>query len=93
MLFRSDALVAALPHATKGYAPAALIVTRSGSSITAKDVQDFFAERGPLYAVPRAIHFAPELPLTSIGKPDRKVVTNLLAAKFGVLSSRREPDN
>jgi len=88
-----DALVAALPHATKGHAPAALIVTRAGSSLTAQDVQDFFAERGPVYAVPRAIHFAAELPLTSIGKPDRKVATSLLAAKFGVLSSRREPEN
>jgi long-chain acyl-CoA synthetase len=84
----ADVVVTPLPHTTKGYAPAAVIVCKSGQSIAADAVQDFCAKNGAAFAVPRAILFIPEIPMTGVGKPDRRKVQAMLAEEFGTLSSR-----
>jgi long-chain acyl-CoA synthetase len=66
-----NAVVTPLPHAVKGFAPAALVVLRDGASTTAEDLKAFCIEKGPLYSHPRLIVVVKALPLNGAGKIDR----------------------
>jgi acyl-CoA synthetase (AMP-forming)/AMP-acid ligase II len=84
LLFRhpavADAVVAPIPHAVKGFAPAALVVLRDGAAATAEELKQFCLANGPAYAHPRRIEFVAELPLTGAGKLDRNAVKAAMAA-------------
>jgi long-chain acyl-CoA synthetase len=83
-----DVVVVPLAHATKGFAPAAMVVLRVGHAVTPVELQDFCAANGPAFAIPRAVLIVPDLPISSAGKPDRPAVLEKLTCAFGVLTSR-----
>lgn len=66
-----QSVVVPIPHATKGEAPVAFIVTRTGHALSEKTIKEFALEHGPAYAHPRRIFFINEVPLASTGKIDR----------------------
>lgn len=64
-----DVAVVSAPHAIKGEAPVAFVVTEQ--SVSEDELEQFFLDRGPAYAHPRRIFFRDRLPLTGTGKIDR----------------------
>jgi long-chain acyl-CoA synthetase len=84
----ADVAVAPLTHATKGLAPAAMVALKRGKSVTVEELQRFFAENGPAFAIPRAILLVDAIPLNGAGKVDRPFVRRALEERFGVLQSR-----
>ena len=86
LLFRhpavANAVVAPVPHAVKGYVPAALVVLKRGASAEAQALKTWCLENGPKYAHPRFIQIIDEkdLPLNGAGKIDRSLARDRLAA-------------
>ncbi len=81
-----DVCVVALPHSTKGEAPAALVVLRDGASADEAELKAHTLQNGPAYAHPRRIALQSDpLPLTGARKVDRKAITARLAQTFGTL--------
>jgi long-chain acyl-CoA synthetase len=83
----ADAVVAPVPHPVKGFVPAALVISRKGSVVTAGDLKSYCLARGPAYAHPRYVEIVEALPLNGAGKIDRGVVTSLLKTSYGKLSA------
>ncbi len=81
----ADACVVPVEHATKGQAPAALVVLRDGVAVDEAALKRFCLENGPAYAHPRRVLLADELPLTGAAKVDRNAITRRLAEELGVL--------
>jgi acyl-CoA synthetase (AMP-forming)/AMP-acid ligase II len=83
LLFRhpavANAVVAPVPHAVKGYVPAALVVLKRGASASAEEIKAYCLDEGPKYAHPRFVEIIGErdMPLNGAGKIDR----NLARAK------------
>ncbi|MEM8985105.1 MAG: class I adenylate-forming enzyme family protein [Pseudomonadota bacterium] len=69
-----NACVIPLDHAVKGQVPAALVVLRKDSNLDERALQGFFLENGPAYAHPRRIDFVDAMPVSGVGKADRKAV-------------------
>jgi fatty-acyl-CoA synthase len=68
------AAVVGIPDDRWGEAVHALVVLRPGSELTADELIALVRERkGPVYA-PKSIDVVEALPLTGIGKPDRKLI-------------------
>lgn len=84
----ANVAVAPLTHDTKGFAPAAMVVLKNGTSLSAEALQNFFADNGPAFAIPRAILFVDQIPLNGAGKVDRPLIRRLLEEQFGTLQSR-----
>ena len=81
-----DCCVVALEHATKGMAPAALVVLRAGATTDEATLKAYTLENGPAYAHPRRLMLQhEELPLTGARKVDRRGIQDRLAAAFGAL--------
>ncbi|MEM7696341.1 MAG: class I adenylate-forming enzyme family protein [Pseudomonadota bacterium] len=81
-----DVCVVALPHATKGEAPVALVVVREGSTATEATLRDHTLQNGPAYAHPRRLLLeTTPLPLTGARKVDRKAIKTRLADLYGEL--------
>jgi long-chain acyl-CoA synthetase len=76
----ADAVVAPVPHAVKGFVPAAMVTLRAGATATPAALKTFCIERGPLYSHPRHIVLVPSLPLNGAGKIDRAAVRQELQA-------------
>ncbi len=75
----ADASVIGVPDPKWSERPLAVVVLRSGKTVTAEELKEFlrdFAERGLIskYAVPEQIHVLDALPRTSVGKQDKKVL-------------------
>jgi long-chain acyl-CoA synthetase len=85
----ADACVAPIAHATKGEAPAALVVRVRGGALDEAALKRFCLDHGPAYAHPRRIVFVDALPLTSAGKVDRGAVKAHLAG-LAVASPRAD---
>jgi long-chain acyl-CoA synthetase len=91
LLFRhpavANAVVAPVPHAVKGYVPAALVVLKRGTSASAEEIKSYCLNEGPKYAHPRFVEIIGErdLPLNGAGKIDR----NLARAKLATLAESR----
>jgi long-chain acyl-CoA synthetase len=77
LLFRhpavANAVVAPVPHAVKGYVPAALVVLKRGAAATAEEIKAYCLNEGPKYAHPRFVEIIGErdMPLNGAGKIDR----------------------
>ena len=86
LLFRhpavANAVVAPVPHAVKGYVPAALVVLKRGASAEAEALKTWCLENGPKYAHPRFVKIIDEkdLPLNGAGKIDRVLAKARLVA-------------
>ncbi len=67
-----NAAVVGRPDAEHGEEVVAFVALRPGCSATADDVRAYARERLSAVKYPREVHVVDELPLTSIGKLDRK---------------------
>jgi fatty-acyl-CoA synthase len=69
-----EVAVVGAPHARWGESPAAYVVTRDGSSVTAEELREF--ARGALahFKVPTAFHFVSALPKTATGKVQKYIL-------------------
>ena len=91
LLFRhpavANAVVAPVPHAVKGYVPAALVVLKRGASASAEQIKAYCLDEGPKYAHPRFVEIIGErdMPLNAAGKIDR----NLARARLATLAESR----
>src|SRR5919206_410065 len=74
-----EAAVVAVADEHWGERPCACIVRRPESDLTADEVRTFLGERVAKWWVPERIEFIPEVPKTSVGKFDKKVLRAQLA--------------
>jgi long-chain acyl-CoA synthetase len=87
LLFRhpavANAVVAPVPHAVKGYVPAAMVVLKRGADASVADIKAYCLENGPKYAHPRFVEIVSEnqMPLNGAGKIDRRAARDELAAR------------
>ena len=75
-----NAVVAPVPHAVKGFVPAAMVMTRKGSTVTPDDLKAYCLDHGPAYSHPRYVDIVEALPLNGAGKIDRGAVLAKLRA-------------
>ncbi|MEQ6388045.1 AMP-binding protein [Bacillaceae bacterium S4-13-58] len=61
-----------VPHPDWGEAVCVIIVLRDGSTCTDEEIMSFCKERTSKYMVPKLVHFKDMLPLTPLGKVDKK---------------------
>jgi acyl-CoA synthetase (AMP-forming)/AMP-acid ligase II len=80
-----DVAVVSAPHATKGEAPVAFVVPRTGITLTEDEIRSFFIKRAPAYAHPRRVFFRETLPLSSTGKLDRTALEQIAREKVNEL--------
>ena len=74
-----DAAVVGVPHETWGEVGRAFIVVETGYSEA--DLKAFLDERLARYKLPRSIVVMDALPLTAIGKIDKKLLQNHVVAQ------------
>jgi fatty-acyl-CoA synthase len=69
-----EAAVVAAPDERWGERPLAIVVGWGGGPATAEALRNFLADRVPKWQLPERWAFIPELPKTSVGKFDKKVL-------------------
>jgi acyl-CoA synthetase (AMP-forming)/AMP-acid ligase II len=75
-----DACVVPIPHAIKGFVPAAMVVLRPQARASVEELTRFTLAKGPAYAHPRRIQAVQAIPLTAAGKPDKALVRSALTS-------------
>ena len=86
LLFRhpavANAVVAPVPHAVKGFVPAAFVVLKRDALADAAQIREYCLANGPKYAHPRLVEIIDEtaMPLNGAGKIDRNLARDRLAA-------------
>ena len=75
----SQVAVIGVPHKKWGEAVKALIVLRPGQQVETQDLIDLVATRKGSFQAPKSIEFIDAIPLTAVGKPDKKA----LRAQYG----------
>jgi fatty-acyl-CoA synthase len=78
-----EAAVVAVAHERWGERPCACVVRAEGSDLDADALRDFLAERVAKWWVPERVEFIDEVPKTSVGKFDKKVLRARLADERG----------
>jgi long-chain acyl-CoA synthetase len=78
----ANAVVAPVPHAVKGFVPAAMVIPREGSPITAAELKTYCLDKGPAFSHPRHIDIVGALPLNGAGKIDRGAVQAKLSSAY-----------
>jgi fatty-acyl-CoA synthase len=73
-----EAAVIAMPHAKWGERPLALVVPRPGSDATPESILEFLRPQVAKFELPDEIRFIDEVPKTSVGKFDKKVLRQRL---------------
>jgi fatty-acyl-CoA synthase len=74
-----EAAVIAVPDERWGERPCACIVRRTGSELDADGIREHLAERVAKWWIPERIEFVDEVPKTSVGKFDKKVLRGRFA--------------
>jgi fatty-acyl-CoA synthase len=70
----AEAAVVGIPDERWGERPLASVVIREGEDVTADDLRAFLADKVARWQVPQAWAFIDEVPKTSVGKFDKKVL-------------------
>jgi fatty-acyl-CoA synthase len=83
----AEAAVIAIPHERWVERPLACVVVKPGESLTQDDVLEHLRSRVAKWWLPEAVEFIDEVPKTSVGKFDKKVLRRQLAE--GELSVKR----
>jgi fatty-acyl-CoA synthase len=92
----AEVAVIGLPDAKWGERPAAVVVPRVGAALETADIRDQVMRQAELgviskYAVPERVFFVEELPKTSVGKLDKKVLRASLTAAVSEMSTASSP--
>ena len=66
--------VIGVPHPKWGEAVTAVVVTKPGAQVAEQELIDFVASHKGVVNAPKTVLFASELPLTAIGKLDKKAI-------------------
>jgi long-chain acyl-CoA synthetase len=74
-----QAAVVGRPDEKSGEEVVAVVAVRPGSTITGEDIVAWASERLARYKYPREVRVVPAVPLTSVGKTDRKAVRKLFS--------------
>lgn len=69
--------VIGVPHEKWGEAVKALVVLRPGQSVDADTLRSLVAERKGAFQAPKLVEFIEAIPLTAVGKPDKKALRAL----------------
>ncbi len=69
-----EAAVVAVPDERWGERPCACVVSREGASLDEDELRSFLLERVAKWWVPERVEFIAEVPKTSVGKFDKKVL-------------------
>jgi fatty-acyl-CoA synthase len=69
-----EASVVGVPDEKWGERPLATVVVREGATVTVAELRDFLAEKVAKWQVPERWAFIDEVPKTSVGKFDKKVI-------------------
>ncbi len=83
----ASSAVIGVPHAKWGEAVTALVVLNRGEQVSAQELTAFVAERKGSVCAPKTISFETELPMTSLGKVDKKA----LRVRWGVTPAGGAP--
>jgi fatty-acyl-CoA synthase len=75
----AEAAVIGVPHPKWQERPVACVVVRPGETVTAEEIIEFLRPQVAKWWLPEEVVFVDEVPKTSVGKFDKKV----LRAKFG----------
>ena len=62
----------------RGESPKLALVPEPGEEMTVEEARQFCKDNLSAYKVPREVVFLAELPVTSVGKPDRKTLRQQL---------------
>lgn len=63
-----------VPDDKRGEIAKAFVVTKPGENISEQEIIDYCRQRLTPYKIPKMVEFINELPMTSVGKADRKVL-------------------
>ncbi|MGZ4602079.1 MAG: long-chain fatty acid--CoA ligase [Kineosporiaceae bacterium] len=75
-----EASVVGVPDERWGERPLATVVVREGASVTPQELRAFLADRVAHWQLPERWAFIDEVPKTSVGKFDKKVIRSRFAA-------------
>jgi fatty-acyl-CoA synthase len=74
-----EAAVIAMPHERWAERPLCCVVLRAGANVSADDLREHLRERVAKWWLPDEFAFVAEIPKTSVGKFDKKVLRARLA--------------
>jgi fatty-acyl-CoA synthase len=74
-----EAAVVAVPHARWSERPCACVVRREGSTLDGDALREFLSDRVAKWWLPERVEFIAEVPKTSVGKFDKKVLRSQIA--------------
>jgi acyl carrier protein len=77
-----EAIAFAVPHPRLGQDVAAAVVRASGSDVGIAEIRNFIRGRLAPHKTPRRVEFVSELPVGPTGKPQRRLLTELLAHDY-----------
>jgi fatty-acyl-CoA synthase len=83
-----EAAVIAVPDARWGERPCACVVPREGSDLAAEDLQAHLEGMVAKWWIPERFEFLEEVPKTSVGKFDKKVLRARCAVSATPVDSR-----
>jgi fatty-acyl-CoA synthase len=77
----SQAAVVGVPHPKWGEAVTAVVVLRAGEAVAVEDLIALVADRKGRFQAPKTVEFHDAIPQTPVGKPDKKVLRAMFAAR------------
>jgi fatty-acyl-CoA synthase len=83
----AQAAVIGVAHEKWGEAVKAVIVLRPGASASGEELMALVREKKGAVQVPKSVDFVDAIPITAVGKPDKKA----LRARYAATASTRQP--